>query len=720
MVTKADVPAVQGNRTHPYLYFTSADIPGLRQAAATTRKAHFDSLKKLADEFVGFNPLPPDSLPTNIDIMQVYCESGASYIIDMALIYRLTGDAAYLQAAKKWLLAFGTYPADIKGNFCIGAYAVAVASGYDMLYDDLTATERSRLSEHLAGIVQRGIQGTTTDWWAGISLNHDHWLPVTGLGVGAAALYYENPSAPKWLAYLRNILKEDMNIVGEDGAWTEGTGCWIYAMSLTYAFFEVNRKVTGEDLFQSPMAKNAIAYRMYNWLPGNTYIYHHDSFPDGRYNVLGAASCHLVHKLAHEQKDGHAQWVADQDEIRDLSYLTQNRPIKSDWDVSKASLVPPLHCVGWNFLWYDPTVAAAPPDDLPGRHYFPNQGLVITRTGWRKEDVVFSFLCAPVGGHQAYAAAMGGNTAILNNYGHVHALANSFDIFCNGNYLVVPPCYGELASNLHSTLTIEGALQQRDPRYPAGLLTTDFQPNYTYLVGDATACYPASIHLNRWHRHLAFLPPNIFVIGDELRASRTSTENRPTKWHLDYNPEDTATVDSANQAITIGSPSAIINAKILYPGKLTYENAVIGEWTWAKQVSAVVNNIFGANTEEQIVAVLAALPDRAAGVPISRLVKGQNVIGAVVDGGAASRAAVFCLNTGAGQDTLRRKFDLLSQANATCFLFSLQPDSGYDVTVSSQPGGNGLTQYSLTVQKGQMQRTNAQGTLIIRLSDAQR
>ena len=710
--------ATEGNPTHPYLYFTLADVPRLRQAAATTHKAYFDNLKKCADKFAGFDPIPPASLSTNIDTMQIYCENGASYIFDMALTYHLTGDALYLEAAKKWLLAFGAYPEGFGGDHFIGAYAMAVASGYDMLYNDLTPAERSRLSGHLAAIVQRGVKGTTTDWWGRIYLCHDHWLPIAGLGVGAAALYYENESGPKWLTYFLDILKKDMNICGHDGAWMEGASDWVYAMSLTYVLFDVNRRITGEDLFQTGMAKNAIAYRMYNWLPDNTYIDHHDSFRDGRYNVFGSASSQLLHKLAHEQKDGHAQWLADQDEILDLVCLTRNKSIKSNWAVSKDSIVAALHCVGWNFLWYDPAVAATPPDDLPGFRCFANQGLCIMRTGWKKADVVCAFTCAPVGGHSARAAVLGGDTALLDNYLHVHAQANSFDIYCNGDYLAVPPCYGQLESNLHSTLTIEGARQQRDPRYQANLLKTDRQPEYTYLVGDATACYPESIHLNRWYRHFAFLPPNIFVIGDELRVSRISAANRPTQWHLDYDQAFAATVDSADQVIKVTGANAALNAKILYPANWTYENGPVGPGWFAKQVSASINNMFAAGKDEQIVAVLAALPSVTAGAPVSRLVKGENAMGAVVDSGAGSRAAVFCINTDAAADSLTRNFDLLAQTVTTCCLFSLQPNTGYDVAVSAHPGENGLTLYSLTVHKGQMQTTNAEGTLVIGLNGA--
>jgi hypothetical protein len=92
-------------------------------------------------------------------------------------------------------------------------------------------------------------------------------------------------------------------------------------------------------------------------------------------------------------------------------------------------------------------------------------------------------------------------------------------------------------------------------------------------------------------------------------------------------------------------------------------------------------------------------------------------VGAVVDSGATSRAAVFCINTDAEADSLPRNFDLLGQSVTICYLFSLQPNTGYDVAISAQAGGNGLTLYTLTIHRGQMQTTNAEGTLVIRLSD---
>lgn len=703
-----------GKKSHPYLYFSKEDIPAMRKAAATTHKHYFDLLIKWADLYVRFNPLPASELPSNIDIMQVYCENSMSYIVNMSLIYQLTGSPEYLKAAKRWILEFATYPSEIKGNFCVGAYATAIASGYDMLYNELDQKDRDRLSTLLAAVVERGKKGCVSDWWAGLSLSHDHWLPVTGLSVGALALYYENENSREWLNYFLSILKIDMNVVGDDGAWVEGTADWIYAISLPYVFYDVYKRVLGVDMFRLPMVKNGVHYRLYNWITDNLYIYHHDSFANGRYNVLGAASSHLLHKMAKEYKDGHIQWLAAQDETLDLQDLNDNKPVKNDWLLSKNSMVPYIHCLGWNFLWYDENVSPVALDNLPLNHYFPNQGLVIVRTGWQKSDRVFSFSCAPVGGHNALKAVADGNKKILSNFGHIHAQANAFDLYAYGTYLAVPTSYGSLNSNLQSTLTIEGADQQRSPVYEAKMLKAELKKDYCYLVGDATKCYPSQINLERWYRHVAFFPPNSFIIADELKTSQPSSSGLPTIWHLDFNPGNaSASVDSVNNIIIINGQS-MLKADLLYPSKFSYENKRVNFTT--RQVNASVNSIFNSGKEQQILAVLAALENDKTKVPDNRLIRDDNIIGAVVDSGLTSRAAIFCLNN--TDDSLNRAFELTAQKNTTCYLFSFRPNEGYEVSVSSKPGKEGLTDYTLSIKKGKKYKTNAEGTLIIKLASA--
>jgi hypothetical protein len=704
----------QQNLTHPYLFFNSGDIASLRTAASTTHKTHFDNLVAWAAKFIGFSPIPPGSLPTDRDVLQVYYENSAPYVINMALLFHLTNDTKYRDAAKNWLLTFITYPTETNGGYFIGAYALAVAGGYDLLYNELSASERTSVRQHIAALLARGQQGTSSDWWAGITLNHDHWLPVAGLGVGAVAIYEEDASAPSQLTHFLNIIKEDIGIVGNDGAWTEGTADWAYAMAMTYIFFDAYKRMSGANLFNDPFTKNGIAYRLYNWLPNDTYIYHHDSFENGRYNVMGSASCHLMRKLATEHQDGHAQWLAAREEAQDLEFITQQETPNADWNTNKSSLVPALHCVGWNYLWYDPSVTPQAPDDLPLYHHFTNQDLVIIRSGWQPKDVVFTFTCAPVGGHSARAAFLGGNTRMLANYGHTHTLANTFNLYINGSYLAVPPCYGQLSSDLHNTLTIEGASQVRHPQHEARIIKNDAQNDYIYLAGDATKCYPSHINLARWYRHVAYLPPNVFVLGDELIASSTSTAGRTTKWHLDYQPQNAPVIDRTNHKLGVRSfTGASMIVDFLHPLPLSYESRNLN-WA-AKQLTASRDNTFGSQRQEQILAVVTALENTSAQAPAARYINGPNVMGAVIDGTDQSRAAVFAINDENSQGNLVLEFDILSKTSLTCHVFSLLPNTGYDVLVSSQPGGGGLTLYSLTVQRGTLYTANAQGSITLQL-----
>lgn len=695
---------------HPYLFYTSKDIPDLKQSTSTTHREHFEMLVKWADQFRFFNPIPPSSLPKNIDTMQVYCENGAAYIFNMSLLYILTEKSYYLDAAKKWLLAFGSYPADIKGNFCVGAYALAVAAGYDMLYNDLSDGERKHLSSHLAAIVRRGIQGTRTDWWAGIAINHDHWLPVTGLGIGSAALFYENPEAHNWLTFLLGMVKNDMTIAGDDGAWAEGTADWIYAMSMTYFFFDAYKRISGEDLFQTPMAKNAIPYRLYNWLTGNTYIYHHDSFVNGRYNVMGAVSGHLLFKLARENKDGHAQWLAMQEKEFDLEHLKENRAVKNDWHISKSSLVPALHSAGWNFLWYDPTILPVPPDDLPKHHYFPNQGLVIMRTGWTNDDIVCAFTCSPVGGHKAREAVLAGNKRLLSNYGHTHAQANSFDIFAYGRYLAVPPSYGRLESSSHNTLTINGAVQERRPQNEAHIVKADLKDEYCYVVGDATRCYPDSAGIKKWYRHIAFIKPDVIIIADEIITDKSYP--LPTRWHLNYLPEAVAVIDSSKQEINIFNGSRL-NARILHPSGIKFESKRLG-WS-ARQVNAVIGENNSGRTDNNIVAVLSALKDSLSTPPESRLIKSEKVLGAVVDGEGQSKAAVLCMKSSKDDEQIPLTFELSAKNNLSCQIFSLKPGTAYNIKITTGRSGKKMILYKFFVEKGSQYITNEEGTLLLNL-----
>jgi hypothetical protein len=575
--------------------------------------------------------------------------------------------------------------------------------------------------------VARGIQGTRTDWWAGISLHHDHWLPVTGLCVGAVSISGEVPDAAAWLDYLMGVFKADLSAVGDDGSWTEGTADWVYAMNMTYMLCDAYRSLTGVNMFDLPFIRNGSMYRLYNWLPNDTYVYHHDSHPDGRYNVMGFASCHLLRKLAAELQDGRAQWLAEREEQRDLDRGRAVTP-REDWMVNKSHTVPAHQCVAWNFLWYDPAVRPQPPEGLPLHRCFPNQGLVILRSGWGPEDVVFSFTCAPAGGHAGRAAVLAGDERMGNGITHVHARANSFDLFVNGNYLAIPPGYGERPSTSENTLTIEGAAQRLNPRYAAALVRQDFQGGYCYFAGDATDCYPEEIGLKRWLRHVAYLPPDVFLICDELAAAASVASGKATRWQLDFNPDlNDAQIDQARQTVTILSQASpaekgAMTVAFLHPQGLAIEKAVLRNpqrgYVRFGQVTAQLQDIFGSSQNPQILAVLFPLKNASASPPAVRAVKGDALLGAVVDRKDESQCALFCLGDARSAEARRLQAKLLGKPKLTCYLFGLEPNEGYDVSCVAGAGGDGLAAYDLLVRKGGRVIANDAGSVCVRSASA--
>ena len=218
--------------------------------------------------------------------MQVYYENGASVCFNMSLLYQLTGDEKWFAAARMADGVCQLSRGDGWGIFYRGVCGGA-ASGYDLLYPKLSEEERSHVREHLVAVPDV-VYGMRTDWWAGLLLHHDHWLPAAGLCVGALARSMERPRPMSGWRFSPGICS------GRWMRWARmdrgpGRVQWNYALAMLAIYFDVRKHVTGEDLFHQPWTGKSITYRLYQWLPPNRYIYHHDSFPNGRYNVLGAA-----------------------------------------------------------------------------------------------------------------------------------------------------------------------------------------------------------------------------------------------------------------------------------------------------------------------------------------------------------------------------------------------------------------------------------------------
>ena len=309
-------------------------------------------------------------------------------------------------------------------------------------------------------------------------------------------------------------------------------------------FYGAWETAVGEDLHQTPWLRNTAPYRLYHWLPDDTYVYLNDSFRSGRYNTSGSASCHLLRRLASLFSDRQAQWLAARDEVFDLD-SDQQGVYQAPYEQSSMRRArneyphTDSQCVAWNVLWYDSRVEAEPPDRLTVSHHFTNMDVAILRTGWGREDAVASIACGPLAGHRCAERMRAGEPRTTSNYSHAHVDYGSFSLFANGEYFIVPAGYARRSSHFQNTVSVNGADFLADATLDLRILAMKVDKNrgFSYAVADATNGFPQHLEVESYLRHLILLNSGHCLVFDDLRLKtrRTRTWNQ-FQWSVHSDP----------------------------------------------------------------------------------------------------------------------------------------------------------------------------------------
>jgi hypothetical protein len=326
-----------------------------------------------------------------------------------------------------------------------------------------------------------------------------------------------------------------------------------------------------------------------------------------------------------------------------------------------------------------------------------------------------------VGGHQGRAEVLAGDARIKANLGHIHALAGAFDLFGQGNHLAVSPGYGMREGRNHSTLSIEDADQRLDPACDANLVCLDFGPDYAYLAGEAADCYPPEVGLRKFRRHVAWLAPDTFVIADDLALAKPSAAGKATTWRLDYDTErNNVSIKPMERSFLVAPKDAggagALAVRLLAPSAAEMEKADLkpagASWIACGQVRASVRDLFKDSPAARFLAVLSVLSKASAAPPAVREVSGPGVIGAVVDSGGKSRAAVFVTAPPQAEGN-PLTFEVPAAGDLACLVFSLPGDSSYEARAAGRRGSGGQITYLVTLRKGPGAKTNSAGTLAV-------
>ncbi|MBN2290542.1 MAG: DUF4962 domain-containing protein, partial [Candidatus Glassbacteria bacterium] len=508
-------PAAQSAAAeHPGLYFSRGDLPGLRSLAAGAKALQFSRLRHWCDANLEEDP------PSGIGTSERWHETCFSTITNYGVAYQVTGERKYLEAGLRWLGALLAVPTDSQGNYHIGVFAAALAHGYDLFHQGLDPSFRRRLKAKLIEVLEEARFGALHHWWAGVYTHHDFWIPVAGMGIAGLCLAGEYPAADSVVQFSTAELRAAFRLLGERGYWPEGAADWVYGMAPACMFFDALARAGGPDFYREPWLQATARFRLYHWLPDDSYMYIGDSYRSGRYGTLGSVSAHLLMRLAARYRDSHAQWLA----LRDAAVDSAGPPglaLEAPYSYGAWRLLPDreLHGLAWQFLWHDPSLEPAPPDTLPEDALYPNWDTAVFRSGWGRSDPVLAF----AGGHQlgrlGAEAWQAGSGRLSGGLAHTHQNAGSLYLWADGQFPLAPPAYGGRDGRFHSTVMVDGHGQVFDPGHRGKIVACQPGDSWAMAAMDLAGAYPDELKLDDYRRTLVFLKPRTIFLADRLTTA---------------------------------------------------------------------------------------------------------------------------------------------------------------------------------------------------------
>jgi len=601
-------PLASGAR--PRILVTAERLAELRALRETSHREVFAVAKAETDVYLTL-PLPTDRSRA----VNAYRAHG-KMLPALALMYRLTGDAAYLEAARRWLrclVGFDTW--DGSQNLGRSSFATGVSLAYDWLHDALPAQE---LAEARARLLREGrILAPVVTAQHRLLSNHLH-NEICALAMIGYALWGEAEEAERFAAIAEKKARLTLEHAPPDGAWPEGVSYWGYGLSYFLRMLEAKRLLgRGDDFAGNAWLRATGDYFVYlslpeaHWARGTVVANIADAPLDGGHHSGG-----ILRRLASAYGNGVYQHMAD-------ALMPLERPREDPGGRREGAPGAWMH-----LLWYDPAVRPTPPDGWPTLRHFADMDLVSMRSDWSPDAAVLVFHAGPGPGHRNMADPQ---RVAMRGFGpgHAHPDINSFSIFARGQWLVVDPGYSRVKDTRdHSTVIVNGsgqsgeggawldywAFQQRQP-VPSIRLARS-APAYDTVLGDAGGIYVDEARLRHFRRQVLFLRPDVFVIADDLAARGASR----FEWLL-HAPEGSLSL-ADDGAFEIVRPGVRLRGHFLRP--TSARARVISRPTGSSgfdPTSCLVVEMAGAETA-QTLAVLSVLREGEA-APSVRLVGGR-------------------------------------------------------------------------------------------------
>lgn len=166
----------------------------------------------------------------------------------LSYAYRTTEEKKYLDRAEKEMLAIAGFSDWNPSHFLdVAEMTMAVAIGFDWLYNDLSEASKSLIKE---AILKKGLEPSMDSKYNSWLKAEHNWNQVCNAGMtyGAMAIYEDQPKLAKEIINRAiSSIVLPMHDYAPDGVYPEGYGYWGYGTSFNVMFISAIEKLFGKD-----------------------------------------------------------------------------------------------------------------------------------------------------------------------------------------------------------------------------------------------------------------------------------------------------------------------------------------------------------------------------------------------------------------------------------------------------------------------------------------
>jgi len=437
---------------------------------------------------------------------------------------------------------------DTQSGECLFSLCVA----FDWLAADWSQEKRNAFQEKMFTVAERVWQHLG---YAREDFAQAHFLGCShGLLAFSFLFWDEHPRAREWADWLHGVFAALIPFFPADGFYPHGINLWIYEHIFLLRYLELWRHCAGIDFWPATdYWRNSSRFRGATISPDRQRSL---TFGDPQYRVTGDAWLHylIAARTGSEAAQALACKLAGQPTTGvDFRSVTPRRRV-------------------WEFLWFDPTVPAAPAQAT--KLFFPDGEQVFWRSRIQAPETLVTVRAGAPLGRARY------QWGEWSGFGHSDP-ANGGFLISIGDWFCAcgpGPVYRR-DTRLHNCVTFDGHGQIGDgmvwaPEFVpadrfASVLSEITRPDFQEIAFDLRPAYLDFLGVKKYTRRLTGLISGLQVV-DEIEL----TQPRRIEWNFHTFGEIRPNPDSERLAFHISSESNSMELCFLEPSRLEWETGL--------------------------------------------------------------------------------------------------------------------------------------------------